>query len=91
MKTDTPAKKYQTGNPHPTEKLLAFVGYCDQGHEIWTSVFGDTEAPYRLAKLNGQYPPCYKCKRLHTSGTEVAPNHPKKLPQSPPVDSPGTN
>jgi hypothetical protein len=45
---------YQVGDPHPHHKFLAFVEYDEQGHGVWTSVYGDTEAPYRLRKLNEQ-------------------------------------
>jgi hypothetical protein len=45
---------YRTGDRHPTDNLLAFVEYCEEGHEIWTSIGGDIEAPYRLANLNAQ-------------------------------------
>jgi hypothetical protein len=62
-------QKYKTGDPHPVEKYLAFVEYCDRGHAIWTSIFGDTDAPYRLAMKNGQDPPRCRCTSTHTSDT----------------------
>ncbi len=76
---------YKTGDRHPVHNLLAFVGYCEEGHEIWTSVYGDTEAPYRLAKLNGQRPPCCRHTPDRISGSEV------RLPQDEgqPLYSPG--
>ena len=45
---------YKTCDPHPHHKFLAFVEYDELGHGVWTSVYGDIEAPYRLAKLNAQ-------------------------------------
>ena len=60
------APRYKIGDPHPTQKYLVFVEYCDQGHAIWTSVFGDTDAPYRLATKNGQYPPLCRCRSART-------------------------
>ena len=53
--------RYKTGDSHPTEKYLAFVEYCDQGHAIWTSIFGDTDAPYRLATKSGKCLPHCTC------------------------------
>jgi len=47
-------KFYQVGDTHPHHKFLAFVEYDEQGHGVWTSVYRDTEAPYRLATLNAQ-------------------------------------
>ena len=60
------AQRYKTGDPHPVEKYLAFVEYCDRGHAIWTSIFGDIDAPYRLVTKNGQYPPLCRCASAHT-------------------------
>jgi hypothetical protein len=45
---------YYTGDQHPFHKFLAFVEYGEQGERIWTSVYGDTEAPHRLLKSNAQ-------------------------------------
>jgi hypothetical protein len=45
---------YKTGDMHPVHNFTAFVEYDESGREIWTSVYGDTEAPYRLANLNAQ-------------------------------------
>jgi hypothetical protein len=56
---------YQVGDPHPHHKFLAFVEYDEQGHGVWTSVYGDTEAPYRLAKLNAQ---------RRAAGTRISPH-----------------
>jgi hypothetical protein len=47
-------RRYKTGDRHPELNQTAFVEYDENGHEIWTSVYGDTEAPYRLANLNAQ-------------------------------------
>ncbi len=66
----TQDKPYKIGDPHPVHALLAFVGYCEEGHEVWTSVYGDTEAPHRLAKLNGPHLPCGRHKHHHSSDTE---------------------
>jgi len=63
--------KFKTGDSHPTCNQLAFVGYCDDGHPIWTSVFGDPDAPYRLAKLNGQCLPCCRREPFRILGTEA--------------------
>jgi hypothetical protein len=63
--------RYKTGDSHPVHNLLAFVGYCEEGHEIWTSVYGDSEAPFRLAKLNGPHLPCGRRKQVHISDKEA--------------------
>lgn len=62
VETETAIPRYKTGDPHPVYNLLAFVEYCDQGHEAWTSVFDDPNAPYRLASKSGEYPPHCRCK-----------------------------
>jgi hypothetical protein len=48
------AGQYKTGDRHPTNNLTSFVQYDEEGHEIWTSIGRDIEAPYRLASLNAQ-------------------------------------
>lgn len=45
-------RKYKTGDMHPELNQTAFVEYDENGHEIWTSVYADKTAPYRLASLN---------------------------------------
>lgn len=47
-------RRYKTGDMHPRHNQTAFVGYDEHDHEIWTSVYEDSEAPYRLADLNAQ-------------------------------------
>jgi hypothetical protein len=54
-----------TGDQHPFHKFLAFVEYGEQGEKIWTSVYGDTEAPYRLVKLSAQ---------RRAAGTRISPH-----------------
>lgn len=54
--------RYKTGDPHPVYNLLAFVEYCDRGHEIWTSTFDDPSAPYRLARESAEFPRRCTCK-----------------------------
>jgi len=72
MGTDTAViRHYKTGDPHPTEKYLAFVEYCARGHEIWTSVFDDLDAPNRLVTKSGQYPPPCKCRSIRNEGSEA--------------------
>ena len=65
--------KFKTGDPHPTERYLAFVEYCDKGHAIWTSIFDDTDAPYRLATKSEQCPAPCRCMTIHrqNSGSSV--------------------
>src|ERR1017187_8365957 len=48
---------YQTGDPHPKFKSLAFVEYCDDGHAVWVSISEDSEVPFRLARASGLHPP----------------------------------
>ena len=52
------AKRFKTGDPHPVHNLTAFVEYDEQGKEWWTSVYEDSEAPYRLARENAQLRGC---------------------------------
>jgi len=64
--------RYQTGDRHPTENLLAFVEYDGEGREVWTSIGTDTEAPYRLANLNAQRrfagrPKCSRTGRIESA------------------------
>jgi hypothetical protein len=46
--------QYKTGDKHPVHNLCAFVEYDDEIGEIWTSIAGDPEAPFRLALENRQ-------------------------------------
>lgn len=64
-------KFYQVGDSHPVHNLLAFAGYCQEGYEIWASVYEDKEAPYRLASLSGQHLPCCKHKPFRIAGMGV--------------------
>jgi hypothetical protein len=41
------AAAYKTGDPHPVHNSLVFVQYNPCGQEVWTSIAGDSEAPYR--------------------------------------------
>jgi len=47
---------YKTGDPHPNPafNLTRFVEYDDCGRPTWTSVYADSEAPFRLARLSAQ-------------------------------------
>ncbi len=54
MEEGVAGQPYRTGDRHPTLNLLAFVEYDEKGHEIWTSIGRDIEAPFRLANLNAQ-------------------------------------
>ena len=47
---------YKTGDPHPNPSLnlTRFVEYDDCGRPTWTSVYADSEAPFRLARLSAQ-------------------------------------
>ena len=47
---------YKTGDPHPNPSLnlTRFVEYDPELGEVWTSVYGDSEAPFRLARLSAQ-------------------------------------
>ncbi len=56
LKAPQVQKEYKTGDRHPTLSTLAFVGYTVIGEEVWTSVCGDSEAPFRLANRNGPLP-----------------------------------
>lgn len=43
---------YKTGDSHPKWNSLAFVEYDPAtGKPVWTSVYGDSEAPYRRARM----------------------------------------
>lgn len=50
------AGRYETGDPHPNPafNLTRFVEYDELDRPVWTSVYGDSEAPYRLAALSEQ-------------------------------------
>ena len=54
---------YKTGDTHPIHNLLGFVEYCENGHAIWTTVVDDADAPFRLARKNGQHPPPCTCRK----------------------------
>ena len=47
---------YKTGDPHPNPMFnsLGFVEYDEHGREVWTSVAGDSTAPFRCAMLSEQ-------------------------------------
>lgn len=79
--------KYKTGDAHPIEKYLAFVEYCDQGHAVWTSVFGDPDAPYRLVTKSEQHPPLCRCRLTRTQ--DSAAFAPREEGETEPQLSPG--
>jgi hypothetical protein len=65
---------YKTGDPHPTLNLLAFVEYDPETKRpVWTSVYGDKAAPYRLAKWNERQRLASKSGENHSDGTEWHP------------------
>ena len=66
-------QQYKTGDRHPTHNLTAFVEYDEEGHEIWTSIGGDSEAPFRLASLNAQRRAAGMriCSRIGRTGTRL--------------------
>jgi hypothetical protein len=78
-------RKYKTGDLHPELNQTAFVEYDENGHEIWTSIYGDTEAPYRLANLNAQGRsagmktcsriPCTETRTHHQQSSEASKEH----------------
>jgi hypothetical protein len=49
-------RRFQTGDPHPNPafNLTRFVEYDALDRPVWTSVYGDSDAPFRLANLNAQ-------------------------------------
>jgi hypothetical protein len=55
---------------HPVHNLCAFVEYDDEIGEIWTSIAGDPEAPFRLALENRQLRSLGK--RIHTCSVGTA-------------------
>jgi hypothetical protein len=64
MKGQSKEAQRKTGDPHPLWKFAAFVEYDEiTGKEVWCSVYGDSEAPCRLAKMSEQ-------RRMNSKGVD---------------------
>lgn len=64
--------RYKTGDPHPNPalNLTRFVEYDELRRPVWTSVYGDNEAPFRLARLSAQRRQKSKSTNVRSGDTE---------------------
>jgi hypothetical protein len=82
---------YQAGDRHPVLHYVAFVDYCEHGEESWTSVYSDTEAPYRLAKASEQSRRRGESDCCHSDGIPTLAATGDKSQQPVPVAQPHTS
>ena len=72
---------YKTGDPYPNPacNLLRFVEYDENGREVWTSIYRDNEAPYRLANLSEQR----RCENMSASPRNPRTETPRRQDRNP--------